>query len=56
MTWQDLVVPSFKWPYHYAQSPMLGKPQRTRDVLLYFRVRAVHVMPGNGKAVMLSSR
>ena len=37
MLLQDLVVPSFKPPSHYAASPLVGKPPRERNILAFFR-------------------
>eukprot|EP00798_Chlamydomonas_sp_ICE-L_P023547 gene23547-9071_t len=34
---KDLVVPSFKAPSHYHESPLLGQPPRQRDILLFFK-------------------
>ena len=34
---KDLVIPSFKWPSHYAKSPLMGVPEVTRDIRLFFK-------------------
>ncbi|GLI69587.1 hypothetical protein VaNZ11_014246 [Volvox africanus] len=34
---KDLVIPSFKQPNHYRESPLLGKPAKRRDIFLFFR-------------------
>ncbi|GIL47978.1 hypothetical protein Vafri_4701 [Volvox africanus] len=34
---KDLVIPSFKQPNHYRESPLLGKPAKQRDIFLFFR-------------------
>ena len=31
-------MPSFKWPVHYDQSPLLGAMPQKRDILLFFKV------------------
>ncbi|EFJ52271.1 acetylglucosaminyltransferase [Volvox carteri f. nagariensis] len=34
---KDLVIPAFKSPDHFQESPLLGAPPLERDILLYFR-------------------
>ncbi|KAG2501893.1 hypothetical protein HYH03_000391 [Edaphochlamys debaryana] len=34
---KDLVIPAFKWPGHYHQSPLLGAAPLERDILLFFK-------------------
>ncbi|KAG2493469.1 hypothetical protein HYH03_008286 [Edaphochlamys debaryana] len=34
---KDLVIPGFKPPLHYSQSPLLGRQPYERDILLYLR-------------------
>ncbi|EFJ49814.1 acetylglucosaminyltransferase [Volvox carteri f. nagariensis] len=34
---KDLVIPAFKTPDHFSQSPLLGSWPRQRDILLYLR-------------------
>ncbi|KAG2501891.1 hypothetical protein HYH03_000389 [Edaphochlamys debaryana] len=34
---KDLVIPAWKPPDHYKQSPLMGAPPVERDILLYFR-------------------
>jgi Exostosin family len=35
---KDLVIPAFKWPSHYKNSPLLGAvPAKERNILLYFK-------------------
>eukprot|EP00798_Chlamydomonas_sp_ICE-L_P006523 gene6523-3163_t len=34
---KDLVIPSWKWPQHYKESPLMGGKPRERDVLMYFK-------------------
>ncbi|GIL74998.1 hypothetical protein Vretifemale_4847 [Volvox reticuliferus] len=34
---KDLVIPAFKQPNHYRESPLLGKPTKPRDIFLFFR-------------------
>ena len=34
---QQLVIPGFKGPEHFARSPLMGSAPLRRDVLLYFR-------------------
>ena len=36
-------MPSFKWPMHYDQSPLLGATPQKRDILMYFKV--CHLSP-----------
>lgn len=36
---QDLIIPAYKPPGHFASSPLLGANPIERDVLLFFRVR-----------------
>ncbi len=46
---QDLVIPAHRTTSHYHDSPLMGKPPKTRDLLLFFRVRTPRPPNNNRK-------